>query len=96
MTIYQLELVEFLHQKLFTRTAFSFALAHSENTPRISPAILSAGTDEPLLRHDHTAERTSHPVDRHHGSDLAGDLRILLLSFYHPLFIVMGSVPSSC
>ena len=92
MTIYQLELVEFLHQKLFTRTAFSFA----SRIPRIRlesvlqyypPELMNRFFDTitlqkglPILLIDITA------------ATLQVIFGILLLSFYHPLFIVMGSV----
>ncbi|MFM9053101.1 MAG: peptidase domain-containing ABC transporter [Bacteroidota bacterium] len=92
MMIFQLELVEFLQQKLFTRTAFAFAF----RIPRLRmEAILKYNPPELMNRFfDTLTLQKGVPVIL---IDLSAAilqvfLGIFLLSLYHPLFILLGAL----
>lgn len=92
MMIYQLELVEYLQQKLFARTAFAFAF----RIPRLRlEAMLKYYPPELMNRFfDTLTIQKGVPVIL---IDLAAAilqvaLGVILLSLYHPLFIIIGSI----
>ncbi len=92
MTIYQLELVEYLQQKLFARTAFAFAfriprLRFESMLKYYPPELMNRFFDTltlqkgiPVLLIDLSA------------AILQVLLGVVLLSLYHPLFILLGSL----
>ncbi|MFM7217979.1 MAG: peptidase domain-containing ABC transporter [Bacteroidota bacterium] len=92
MMIFQLELVEYLQQKLFTRTAFAFAF----RIPRLRmESILKYHPPELMNRFfDTLTLQKGVPVIL---IDLSAAvlqvfLGIFLLSLYHPLFILLGVI----
>ena len=92
MLIYQLELVEYLQQRLFARTAFAYAF----RIPRLKlESMLKYNPPELINRFfDTLTLQKGVPVIL---LDLSAALLqvllgIFLLSLYHPLFIIIGAV----
>ena len=92
MIIMQLELVEYIQQRLFSKTAFSFAF----KIPRIKPeAILKYYPPELMNRFFDTMtlqKGLSTILIDFSGAVLQTVFGIILLAFYHPLFLVLGTV----
>lgn len=92
MNIMQLHLVEFIHQRLFARTAFSFAF----RVPRIRmESVLKYYPPELMNRFFDTLtlmKGVSVVLIDFSSAILQTVFGIILLSFYHPLFIVVGAL----
>ncbi len=92
MTIMQLHLVEFIHQRLFAKTAFSFAF----RVPRIRmESVLKYYPPELMNRFFDTLtlmKGMSVMLIDLSSALLQTVFGIILLSLYHPLFLVLGAV----
>ncbi len=92
MTIMQLHLVEYIHQRLFAKTAFSFAF----RVPRIRmESVLKYYPPELMNRFFDTLtlmKGLSVILIDFSSAILQTIFGMILLSFYHPLFIVVGTV----
>ena len=92
MTIMQLQLVEHIHQRMFARTAFAFAF----RVPRIRiESVLKYYPPELMNRFFDTLtfmKGMSVLLIDFSAAILQTVFGILLLSMYHPLFIVVGSI----
>ena len=92
MIIMQLELVEYIQQRLFSKTAFTFAF----KIPRIkTEAILKYYPPELMNRFFDTLtlqKGLSTILIDFSGAVLQTVFGILLLAFYHPLFLLLGTV----
>lgn len=92
MTIMQLHLVEFIHQRLFAKTAFSFAF----RVPRIRmESVLKYYPPELMNRFFDTLtlmKGMSVVLIDLSSALLQTVFGIILLSLYHPLFLVLGAV----
>lgn len=92
MTIMQLHLVEYIHQRLFAKTAFSFAF----RVPRIRlESVLKYYPPELMNRFFDTLtlmKGMSVLLIDFSSAVLQTVFGIILLSLYHPLFIVLGGI----
>lgn len=92
MTIMQLHLVEYIHQRLFAKTAFSFAF----RVPRIRlESVLKYYPPELMNRFFDTItlmKGMSVILIDLSSALLQTVFGIILLSLYHPLFLVLGAV----
>ena len=92
MTIMQLHLVEFIHQRLFAKTAFSFAF----RVPRIRmESVLKYYPPELMNRFFDTLtlmKGMSVMLIDLSSALLQTIFGIVLLSLYHPLFLALGAV----
>ena len=92
MTIMQLHLVEYIHQRLFAKTAFSFAF----RVPRIKmESVLKYYPPELMNRFFDTLtlmKGMSVVLIDFSSAILQTVFGIILLSMYHPLFLVLGIV----
>ena len=92
MNIMQLQLVEHIHQRLFAKTAFSFAF----RVPRIRmEAVMKYYPPELMNRFFETLslmKGMSVVLIDFSSAVLQTVFGIILLSFYHPLFLIVGLV----